>query len=143
MVPAITISRIFNCKRERLFSAWSDPKLLAQWWGPNGFTNTIHAFEFKEGGKWKLTMHGPDGTDYYNENLFTEIIIPERIVFAHLEPIHTFTATAIFEEAGENSRLTYSMVFDLLSEYEKLKDFIAAANEENFDRIEKVLSHVK
>lgn len=142
-VPAIISSRVFFYKREQVFSAWSDPQLLAQWFGPNGFTNTIHLFEFKNGGKWKLTMHGPDGTDYHNENCFTEIISPERIVFDHLEPIHTFTTTVVFEETGGHTRLVLSMVFDLLSEYEKVNEFIAVANQENFDRLETVLQQLK
>lgn len=143
IVPCIITTRVFNYKREEVFRAWSDPQMLKQWWGPNGFTNTIHEFDFNENGTWKLTMHGPDGTDYFNINCFTEITVPEKIVFKHLEPVHTFTAKAFFDEAGENTLLIFNMHFDLLSEYEKLKDFIAAANEENFDRLEKVLLQQK
>jgi uncharacterized protein YndB with AHSA1/START domain len=139
----IISARIFACSPDRVFKAWIDPLLLAQWWGPKGFTNTFHEFDCKTGGMWRFTMHSPDGTDYHNENRFIEIVSPKVIIFEHLEPIHTFKATANFEEQGKNTRLVLSMLFDSASEYEKVKDFIAVANEENFDRLEKVLNNLK
>lgn len=142
-VPLIINSRVFPYKRDLVFEAWGDPRLLAKWWGPHGFTNSIYLFEFRNGGYWELTMHGPDGIDYPNVNRFMEIIPGEKIVFEHLEPIHSFTASAEFEEQGEGTLLRFSMAFDLLSEYEKLRDFITGANEENFDRLEYVLSNLK
>ncbi len=50
----------------QVFAAMRDPVRVARWWGPDGFTNTIHTFDFQPGGRWLLTMHGPDGTDYPN-----------------------------------------------------------------------------
>ena len=57
-------SRLLDAPRELVFSAFTDPKHLAQWWGPNGFTTTTHSFEFRPGGVWRFVMHGPDGRDY-------------------------------------------------------------------------------
>lgn len=136
----IITRRVFHYSREQVFAAWTDPQLLAQWWGPRGFTNTIHEFDLKPGGKWKFTMHGPGGTDYLNENRFTEIIAPETISFKHIEPVHVFMATVIFEWAGDSTHLAFSMKFESAEEFERVKDFIAVANEENFDRLESVLS---
>ena len=42
-------SRILHASRERVFGAISDPKQLALWWGPNGFTNTFEEFDFRAG----------------------------------------------------------------------------------------------
>lgn len=61
---------------------WTDPKHIA-WWGPNGFTNTIHEMNVKPGGVWRFIMHGPDGTDYPNKILFIEVVKPERLVYTH------------------------------------------------------------
>ena len=142
-VPEIITTRIFKYPRNTVFHAWSDPQLLAQWWGPKGFSNAFHVFEFKVGGQWKFTMHAPDGTTYANEFRFIKIESPDKIILEHLEPIHTFKVTATFEELNNSTRLSFIMQFDLLSEYEKLKDFIAIANEENFDRLENVLLNQK
>jgi uncharacterized protein YndB with AHSA1/START domain len=94
MTNTLTLSRIFPCSPEKVFSKYSDPVTLARWWGPNGFTNTFHSFDFREGGKWVFTMS--DGNNnYLNEHIFHKIeknhIIMEHIV----EPI--FTLEVIFE----------------------------------------------
>jgi len=44
-------------------TAWVDPDQCAQWWGTR-ITLTTHAKDFKVGGTWKYTMHGPDGTNF-------------------------------------------------------------------------------
>ena len=142
-IAEIVSARVFNDRREIVFQAWANPHLLAQWWGPKGFTNTFHAFDFKTGGLWNFTMHGPDGVSYHNKNRFAAITIPEKIIFEHLEPIHTFKATASFEEADDKTKLVFSMLFASVDEFEKVKDFIAVTNEENFDRLETVLKTIK
>ena len=47
----------------QVFAAMNDPARVARWWGPDGFGNTMHQFDFRPGGTWLLTMHEPDGTD--------------------------------------------------------------------------------
>jgi uncharacterized protein YndB with AHSA1/START domain len=76
-------SRLLNAPRQLVFSAFTDPKHLAQWWGPDGFTTTTHSFEFRPGGVWHFVMHGPDGRDYQNRITYEEIIRPERLVYRH------------------------------------------------------------
>src|SRR5262245_31914101 len=80
---SIVGSRLLDAPRELVFSVWTDPKHLAQWWGPNGFTTTTHSFDFRPGGQWRFVMHGPDGRDYQNLVTFDEISRPERIVYRH------------------------------------------------------------
>src|SRR6202051_2924562 len=97
--------REFDAPRELVVSAWTDPKHLAQWWGPNGFTTTTSAFDFRPGGIWRFVMHGPDGRDYQNRVTYDEIVPPERIVYRHgggddVEPVQ-FASTVTFEDLGE------------------------------------------
>jgi glutathione S-transferase len=61
---AIIATRVIAAPRDLVCEAWTDPKHLAQWWGPAGFTTTTGAFEMKVGGVWRFVMHGPDGRDY-------------------------------------------------------------------------------
>jgi uncharacterized protein YndB with AHSA1/START domain len=136
----IISTRVFDFPRESVFHAWSNPDLLAKWWGSDGFSNTFHEFDFTPAGNWKLTMHGPDGTDYPNESVFEEITKPERIVFTHLRPMHKFRGTAAFENSGERTKLVFSMLFDSLEQCEKVKSYVLEANEQNFERLEKVLT---
>jgi uncharacterized protein YndB with AHSA1/START domain len=78
----IVITRVFDAPRELIWNAWTDPKQIVRWWGPRGFTTTIHEMDVRPGGVWRHTMHGPDGTDYPNQNVFIEVVKPERIVYS-------------------------------------------------------------
>ena len=102
-------SRVLDAPRALVFSVWTDPKHLAQWWGPNGFTTTTHAYDFRPGRAWRFVMHGPDGRDYQNRITFDEIVPPERIVHRHsggddVEPVQ-FTQTVTFEDLGNGRTL--------------------------------------
>ncbi len=77
----IISKRIFAVSRERLFRAWSEPEQLKSWWGPKGFTNTFHEFDFRVGGRWRLTMHGPEKGNYENECEFIKIEKPSLIAW--------------------------------------------------------------
>jgi uncharacterized protein YndB with AHSA1/START domain len=131
----ITNTRTFPTTRDILFDAFADPKKLKHWWGPEGFTNTIHAFELKRGGTWRFTMHGPDGADFDNTSTFHEITAPERIVFVHHLPVHVFTMTMDFAREGNGTRLTWLMQFEPSADNAAMEPFIMAANEQNFDRL--------
>ena len=80
------ITRVVDAPRELLWKIWTEPEHIKEWWGPNGFTNTIHQFNLAPGGEWLLTMHGPDGTDYPNHIRFVEIIRNERLIYDHGRP---------------------------------------------------------
>jgi uncharacterized protein YndB with AHSA1/START domain len=131
----ITSSRRFPFGREQVFRTFSDPAQLALWWGPKGFTNTIHTFDLRPGGDWRYVMHGPNGADYRNESRFLEIIEPERIVLEHVRPFHHFLMTMVFDAQAGQTQLTWDMCFDSAAEVTALRVFIAKANEENFDRL--------
>jgi uncharacterized protein YndB with AHSA1/START domain len=116
---SIISTRVFDAPRDLVFSAWTDPEHLAQWWGPNGFTTTTHSFEFRPGGVWRFVMHRPDGRDYQNRITFDEIAPPERIVYRHgggggdddVEPVQ-FTQTVSFEDLGNGqTRMTWQGKF--------------------------------
>lgn len=93
-----------------VWKAWTAPEHVSRWWGPAGFTTTIHEMNLREEGEWKLTLNGPDGKNYPNRSIFKEIIPFQKIVFEHFNP--HFITTALFEEDGETTRLTWSLLFD-------------------------------
>ncbi|MEA2976671.1 MAG: hypothetical protein QOF19_2191 [Alphaproteobacteria bacterium] len=121
---AIIGMRVFDAPRELVWSAWTDPKHLAQWWGPNGFTTTTSTFDMRPGGVWRFVMHGPDGRDYQNRITFDEIVKPERIVYRHdggedVEPVQ-FTQTVTFEDLGGKTKLTWRGVFPSAAERDRV-----------------------
>ena len=121
---SIICMRIFNAPRDLVFSAFTDPKHLDRWWGPNGFTITTSAFDFRPGGAWRFVMHGPDGRDYQNRITYDEIVPPERIVFHHgggedVEPVQ-HTMTVVFEDLAGRTRLTMRLDFPSAAERDRV-----------------------
>jgi uncharacterized protein YndB with AHSA1/START domain len=121
---SIIATRMIDAPRERVFDAFTDPKQLVHWWGPDGFSLTIHAIDVRPGGVWRFVMHGPDGRDYHNHVVYDEIARPERIVFHHggaddAEPVHHRT-TVTFEEVGGKTRLTLDLLFSSPQERERV-----------------------
>ena len=110
----IVIERILDAPRELVWEAWTQPEHLIKWWGPNGFTNTFKQFEFKVGGIWDFTMHGPDGTDYPNYIVFTEIVKPEKLAFNHGEDESkpdSFKAVVEMKELDGKTRVILKSLF--------------------------------
>lgn len=112
----IVVRRVFDAPRDLVWKAWTDPRQLAVWWGPDGFTTTIHEMDLRVGGTWNHTMHGPDGTDYLNACEFLEVDPPNRIAYrlsAHKqsEPPHEAYVMWTFEAVGNRTRLTLLMRF--------------------------------
>lgn len=132
---AIVTTRILAAPREQVFAAFRDPVRLAQWWGPQGFSNTFQAFDFRPGGAWRFTMHGPDGAAYGMDHRFLEIVPPERLVVRHDQPGHDFTLTILCTAQGDRTEITWRMLFDDPAEAAKLRPFLLRANEENLDRL--------
>jgi len=77
----IIICRTFAAPRELVWLAWTDPNHVGRWWGPAGFTTTTHSMDFRPGGSWRYTMHGPDGRDYGNRIDYIEIVKPSRLIY--------------------------------------------------------------
>ena len=117
-----------------VFAAMSDPDRVARWWGPDGFANTIHQFEFKPGGRWLLTMHGPDGTDYPNESRFTRIVDNQVFEIEHLNG-HHFLLTLELVPMDAGTQVRWRQTFDTVEHYRRLAEFVAPANEQNLARL--------
>lgn len=119
---SIITTREFDAPRDLVWEAWTDPKHLAEWWGPNGFTTTTSAFDMTPGGVWRFVMHGPDGRDYQNRIVFTEIVRPERLRYNQGDGEREwFTAEVTFEDIGGRTRLTLHAVFPTV----EAREFVA------------------
>jgi uncharacterized protein YndB with AHSA1/START domain len=127
-------SREFPASPESVFAAIQDPVRLARWWGPNGFTNTFHTFEFRPGGAWHFTMHGPDGADYPNQSEFLEIVPNSLVRLKHLNLPH-FELSMALEPRANGTLMTWVAVFENQAFAEGMREFLETANEQNLDRL--------
>jgi uncharacterized protein YndB with AHSA1/START domain len=115
----LLISRTLNAPVELVWEVWTKPEHIAQWWGPDGFTNTIHTMNVEPEGEWDFIMHGPDGANFKNRSIFKEVVPFKKIVFEHVS--HPWIlATITFEERGEQTHLTWHMLFASAEEFMKV-----------------------
>ena len=132
-------SRILNYPVELVYQAFVNPLHLKEWWGPEGFTNTIHEFDLQPGGKWKLTMHGPEKGNYENESIF-KVIQPLQLIAWQRVSKPFFDMEIGFKKLGDSkTEISFRMIFDTVAACEKIKNFAGPKNEENFDRLERML----
>jgi len=78
---SITITRVFNAPRERVWQRWTDPNQFMCWWGPKDFTAPYAKFDLRVGGKYLSCMRSPDGKEYWDTGIYKEIIEQNRIVY--------------------------------------------------------------
>jgi uncharacterized protein YndB with AHSA1/START domain len=134
------ISRTIEGSRRLVFEAFTDPAHLAHWWGPNGFTTTTRAFEFRPGGVWDFIAHGPDGTDYPNWIEWREIVPPERLVYLHGEKDddpRAFASTVTLVERGSATEVTMHAVFKTREQFDEVVERYGALEgaEQHFGRL--------
>jgi uncharacterized protein YndB with AHSA1/START domain len=80
----VVITRVFDASRALVWQAWTDPKMMAQWFGPRGFSNPVCELDVRKGGSLRIVMRGPDGNDYPMKGVFREVVAPERLVFSNI-----------------------------------------------------------
>src|SRR5476651_1103734 len=80
----VEIVRVFDAPRALVWQAWTDPKRMAQWFGPRGFTIPVCELDVRVGGSLRIVMRGPDGNDYPMKGVFREIVPPERLVYSFI-----------------------------------------------------------
>lgn len=132
-------SRELPVAPEAVFAAIQDPVRLARWWGPDGFTNTFHTFEFWQKGTWLFTMHGPDGVDYPNQSEFLDIVPNSMVRIKHINLPH-FDLSISLEPSAAGTLLSWVGVFENHDFAEKMRSFLEAANEQNLDRLAREVS---
>ncbi|MDZ8029245.1 MAG: SRPBCC family protein [Nostoc sp. DedQUE01] len=148
----IVITRVFNAPRELVFKAWTEPKHIAQWWGPKGFTTRVTELDLRPGGRSRYVMISPDGTEYPVKGVFREIVPPERIVTTdefdegfeqviNAELPQGMVITAIFEDVDGKTKLTLEIVHESASDRRKHEEMgVVAGWNSSFDCLDEFLA---
>ena len=136
----LRLSRILHAPVELVWEVWTNPEHVKNWWGPDGFTNSITFMDIRKDGEWHLIMHGPDGTDYKNKSVFREVVPLKKLVYEHVSA-PKFTATIEFESLGEETQLHWHMLFESAEQFiQVVKTFRADEGlKQNIDKLQKYL----
>ena len=108
----LTISRVIRTSPEELYDAWTDPRLLLKWWGPEGTTIPDYAFDVRVGGAWKTTMMNAAGDPLVCSGAYTVLDRPRRLAltWGWLQPDgtrgHETAIDVSFEKVGGGTLMT-------------------------------------
>jgi len=108
----LVISRLVRAPRAKLWRAWTDPRLLKEWWCPKPWTTEVRAFELRPGGAFHTFMRGPDGNTSDNPGCFLEIVPQQKIVMTSMllggwrpaTPWLGMTAVITMADEGDGTR---------------------------------------
>lgn len=141
----LELFRIYDASVKDVWDAWTDPKKVAKWWGPRGFSITTHSKDLKAGGHWNYTMHGPDGVDYKNITKYHVVEKYSKLVYDHggnEDQPPLFQVEVTFSEKNGKTSMAMSMTFESEQKTIELKKFIkAAGGNATWDRLGEFLAH--
>ena len=140
----IVMFRDFAARRELVFRAFTDPKLIPKWWGWRNHTTTVDKMDVRPGGVWRFVCRDPKGNVYAFNGVYREVVPPEKLVYTfEFEPMpgHGMTETVTFQEQNGKTRVTTSSAY---KSKEDRDGMIASGMErgaaESYDRLEELLA---
>lgn len=140
----IIMVREFNAPRERVFRTFTDPALIAQWWGPRGYTTIVDAMDVHVGGLWRYIQRSPDGSEFPFYGVYHEITAPQRLVYTFEyegTPGQVMLETITFEEQDGKTRITDSCVCQSVTDRDAMiRSGMAQGTADTWDRFEILLS---
>jgi uncharacterized protein YndB with AHSA1/START domain len=101
---------VFKAPRSLVFKAWSEPRHLAHWSGPHGFTSENSVMDLRPGGCYRACLRAPDGTEHWVRGEYREVVEPERLVFTHgweSDADVTTLVTVTFTDQGDDTLMTF------------------------------------
>jgi len=145
--PDLEVVRTMAASPGQIWSAWLEPAAIARWWGPDGFTSTVHELDVHDGGRFDVVMRGPDGTEYSNVYVFERVEPNRRIVYLHqgseqhrLAPSRSVMVIDELDARTPRARVTLRAFYASEADRRRhLEDFQAAAGARQLlERLERV-----
>ena len=139
----IRFERIFEAPRDMVWSAFTDPTLVSEWWG--GGVQVEH-MDFRVGGTWKfLGGHMPDGSKFVFEGEYREIDPPRRIVQTYVNGWMNGMAwveTMEFEDLGSQTRFTQTSRFETTEQRDMVLPTVEQGANFTYSRLDRVLARL-
>ena len=143
----LTMTRIFDAPRELVFKAFTDPKLVSQWFGPRTYTTTVDKMEARPGGLWRFVQRNQNGDEFAFHGVHHDVVAPERIV-ATFEfegvPGHVLLQTVNFEPLGQKTRLVEQLVFQSVADRDGMvASGMQEGSDDSMERMDEILQNLR
>ena len=127
----IRVERVFDAPRDHVYSVWTDPTLIPEWWGDG---TVVEEMDVRPGGSWRFrTAYG------VVEGEYREVEAPQRLV----QTFQNHLQTLEFEDLGEQTKLTQTMLFGTTEERDKTMQYgVEDGAKQGFARIDAVLAKI-
>lgn len=109
---------LIDASPAEIFAAWTTPDELKKWFGPGGFQTTEATLDLRVGGRYRLVMRAPDGTDLMINGVYREIAPPRRLVYTWVwehAPDQEMVVTVELEPRGTQGtsvRVAHTQIVD-------------------------------
>ncbi len=102
------LEHTFKAPAAKIFAAYTDPKLITQWWAPPGGSMTVETMQVKPGGRWRFLQKTANGAQMAFSGEYREVTPVTRLVYTFQAEGQgpPLTATVELAEANGVTRLT-------------------------------------
>lgn len=147
IAPDLEVTRVMAASPQQIWAAWTDPDAIASWWGPDGFTSTVRELDLRDGGRFDVVMHGPDGARYENVYRFADVRAGVRVAYVHegseehgLAPSRSIVDIDEEDAGAPRTRVTLRSFYASEADSKRhLEDFQAAAGARQLlERLERI-----
>jgi len=143
----VVISHEFDASPDLVYRCYTEPDLVARWWGPRYLTNLVKIHDARDGGSWRIVQQAPDGTQHGFHGVFHSVE-PGRRITRTFEyegaPGHVSLETVEFEDlGGGRTRAVGQAVFQALADRDAmLSSGMESGVREGFERLEELLAEL-
>jgi uncharacterized protein YndB with AHSA1/START domain len=140
----IVTERVFAAPRERVVAAFTEPQLVARWWGLDSTTTTVEALDLRPGGAWRFVERNQDGSEHGFRGYYREVSLPDRLAYSFEWeglPGHAVIDTVTFEDLGDRTRVTVHSLFHTPEERDwMLKEGMERGLNESYGKLDSLLA---
>jgi uncharacterized protein YndB with AHSA1/START domain len=139
----VTLIRDLDAPRELVFRAFTDPALVARWWGLKNSKTVVDKMEARKGGVWRYVQHDSDGNQWAFNGVYHSVTSPEQLVFTfEFEgmPGHVLMETVTLEDHDGKTRVIDSSVFQSVADRDgMIQSGMEYGANESWDQLEELL----
>jgi uncharacterized protein YndB with AHSA1/START domain len=139
----IVITHVFDAPRDVVFQAYTDPKLIPNWWGPRKYKTVVDRMDARQGGTWRFLNRDADGTEYGFKGVYHDVVPSERIVQTFEfegAPGQVALETLVLEDVDGKTKAVAQSVFQSVEARDAMvQSGMEEGARETWDRLDEVI----